>query len=83
MFIDGVDLDIRLSITVSQGLMPLDFNIRTIHNDLRTTGMSTTDQNETRATAWPSQYWGLEPFSDEIDDWKRRYATVFIRVNTK
>lgn len=79
LFLDGVDLEIRQSVTLSQGLLPLDFNIEAIHNDLRTTGMSTTDQSETRATAWPYFYWGLEPFSNEIDDWKRRYATVFIR----
>lgn len=82
LFIDGVDLAIRQRVTSSQGLRPLDFKIEEIHNELRSVALSSGDYSNTRGTAWPYQYWGLEPFSNKSIDWKRRYATVFIRDKT-
>lgn len=83
LFIDGVDLDIRQSVTMAQGLTPLDFKIEEIHNELRTVAVSASgDYSDTRGAAWPFQYWGLEPFSDKTNGWKRRYSTVFFRNKT-
>lgn len=82
LFVDGVDLVIRQSVTKSQGLRPLDFKIKEIHNELRSVALSSGDFSNTRGTAWPYQYWGLEPFSIKTKDWKRKYATVFVRDKT-
>jgi len=80
LFIDGVDLDIRERVTSAQGLIPLDFKIEEIHNELRSVSVNSSgDYSETSGSGWPYQYWGLEPLSKETKDWKRRYATVFVR----
>ena len=67
LFIDGVDLDLRLAFVRREGLIPLDFEIGTIHDEARWA----------RAVGWPYHYWGLEPFLTVRRDWERRYATVF------
>lgn len=83
LFVDGVDLDVRHSVTTALGLEPLDYKIEEIHNELRSIAVNASgDYSDTRGTAWPYQYWGLEPFSNMTNDWKRRYATVFIRDKT-
>jgi len=69
LFVDGMDLDLRQALTRRHGLVPLDFEIEAIHAELR----------RERGWAWPTLYWGLEPLSRYRRDWKRRYATIFIR----
>lgn len=83
LFVDGVDLSIRQSVTLDQGLTPLDFKIEEIHNEMRSVAVNSSgDYRDTAGSAWPYHYWGLEPFSNKTNDWKRRYATVFIRDKT-
>jgi hypothetical protein len=69
LFVDGMDLGLRRKLTRIHGLEPLDYRIEEIHNEAR----------RERGTAWPYEYWGLEPFSKSKRDWKRRYATIFLR----
>lgn len=68
LFIDGVDLDLRLAFVRRERLVPLDFEIGTIHDEARWA----------RAVGWPYHYWGLEPFLTVRHDWRRRYATIFL-----
>jgi chemotaxis protein methyltransferase CheR len=69
VFVDGMDLDLRLRLTKIQGLEPLDYRIEEIHNEAR---------NE-RGSAWPYEYWGLESFTPSRMNWKRRYCTIFLK----
>ncbi len=69
LFADGIDIDIRRSLTKRRGLKPLDYKIKEIHNEARMA----------RAIGWPYSYWGLEPFLTTRRDWRRRYATVFLK----
>jgi len=69
LFIDGTDLPLRQRLSRKHQLVPLDYKIEDIHNEARWA----------RAVGWPYHYWGLEPFSTSRLDWKRRYATIFLR----
>jgi chemotaxis protein methyltransferase CheR len=69
VFVDGMDPGLRLRLTKIQGLEPLDYRIEEIHNEAR---------NE-RGSAWPYEYWGLEPFTTSRMNWKRRYSTIFLK----
>ena len=69
LFIDGMDIDLRRKYTRRRRLMPLDFRIEQIHNEAR----------RARAVGWPYSYWGLEPFMTFAGDWRRRYATIFLK----
>jgi hypothetical protein len=69
LFIDGMDIDQRRTCTRRRRLMPLDFRIEQIHNEAR----------RARAVGWPYSYWGLEPFMTFTGDWRRRYATIFLK----
>lgn len=69
LFVDGVDLDIRTRCAKKLGLLPLDWKIKEIHECSRRTRW---------ADAWPYSYYGLEPFRQH-GDWRRRYASIFLR----
>ena len=65
LFVGGVDLDVRTRIAVELGWSPVTESIREIH-----------DCDDVRS-AWPMEYWALEPFDDSRPDWQTRYAAVF------
>ncbi|MFZ3064381.1 MAG: CheR family methyltransferase [Nitrospirota bacterium] len=69
LFIDGIDIDIRLKLAKRNNLEPLEYKIEEIHNEAMMA----------RGVGWPYSYWGLEPFSMSDKDWKRRYSTIFLR----
>lgn len=69
LFVDGTDLPLRQKLTRKYGLAPLDYEIEQIHNEARWA----------RSVGWPYRYWGLEPFMFSRRDWRRRYATIFVR----
>lgn len=69
LFIEGMDLQMRVRLTQKYQLKPLDYKIEIIHNDAR----------RVRADGWPWRYWGLEPFSRSGRHWKERYGTIFLR----
>jgi SAM-dependent methyltransferase len=66
MLLGGMTLDMRAGATSSVGLVPVDWSIRTIH-----------DEDTVRRNAWPFAYWSLEPLDDSRSDWKARYSTIF------
>jgi chemotaxis methyl-accepting protein methylase len=65
LFVAGVDLDVRTRIAVELGWSPVVEGIREIH-----------DCDDVRS-AWPMEYWALEPIDDGRPDWQTRYAAVF------
>ena len=69
LFVDGMDLPLRQNVTKKHGLAPLDYKIGEIHNEARWA----------RAVGWPYHYWGLEPLSMTRQDWRQRYATIFLK----
>jgi chemotaxis protein methyltransferase CheR len=69
LFVDGMDIDLRYTLTKKAGLMPLDYLIPEIHGDAMTL----------RGGPWPWSYWGLEPLNTARSDWKQRYATIYLR----
>lgn len=69
IFLDGVDLDLRLKMTRRHDLKPLAFRIEQIHNEARWA----------RAAGWPYHYWGLEPYLTHRRNCVRRYATIFLK----
>ena len=64
-----MDLSLRHTLTLRMGLSPLEYKIEAIHAEAR----------RARGGGWPHIYWGLEPFSSARRDWKRRYATIFLK----
>jgi chemotaxis protein methyltransferase CheR len=69
LFIDGMDLDMRSSLTRACKFQPLDYEVERIHNEARAI----------RGERYPWYATGLEPFNGRRRDWLRRYATVFYR----
>jgi chemotaxis methyl-accepting protein methylase len=69
LFVDGMDLDMRAALTAKYGLRPLEYRIEDIHDDAMVL----------RGIGWPWHYWGLEPIVRSRGDWKRRYATIFLK----
>ena len=69
LFVDGMDVDMRRSRTRRSGLEPLDYKIERIHDEAWIV----------RGDRYPWQGAGLEPLSKYYTDWKRRYATIFIK----
>lgn len=72
LFVDGMDPGLKTRLTEAHGLEPLDYCIAEIHDEAR----------RERGSAWPYEYWGLEPFSTSRKNWKRRYATIFLSDGT-
>jgi hypothetical protein len=64
-----MDIALRPRLTRAHGLEPLDHLIREIHADAR----------KLRGDPWPWIYWSLEPMDANRRDWKRRYATIYLR----
>ena len=67
LFVDGIDLAVKVQATLRHGLDALDYKIEDIHNE------------NLRLKGWPWNYWGLEPLSKRKPDWRRRYGTIFTR----
>jgi chemotaxis protein methyltransferase CheR len=67
VFLDGMDLSLKVRLTRRHGLHPFPDLVKEIHEDARAE----------RGHAWPAEYWGLEPFSRAHVAWLRRYCTVF------
>ncbi len=69
LFVDGMDVDMRQRRSRAFGLEPLDYEIERIHREAAVV----------RGERYPWEAAGLEPFSSDRRDWKRRYATVFLK----
>jgi len=72
LFIDGMDLGMKVKLTRRYRLIPLEYEIEKIHNEAR----------KTRGYAWPYMYWGLEPYVTSRRNSVRRYATIFYKADT-
>jgi chemotaxis protein methyltransferase CheR len=66
LFINGMDTDMRESLTRLAGMEPVATGLEAIHEEARVD----------RGADWSSNYWGREPLS-RTGDWVRRYATIF------
>lgn len=66
VFVSGVDLDVRSKIAGELGWTPIQELMTEIH-----------DGDVSLNNDWPFKWWGLEPFSRDLPDWQRRYASVF------
>ena len=68
LFIGGMDLETKASLLTSHKLTPLDWNIAGIH-----------EADDMRRSAWPWEYWSLEPISPRHRDYLTRYSTIFLK----
>ena len=66
LFVSGIDLDVRTKVAREMGWKPVTDLIREIH-----------EGDPSLLHGWPLEYWGLEPFRDDLPDWQIRYAAVF------
>ncbi len=66
LFVSGIDLDVRTRVARELNWKPVLELMREIH-----------DGDDSIKRGWPLEYWGLEPFDDQRQDWQMRYATVF------
>ncbi len=69
LFIDGMSLDLRESLTLEAGLTPLDFKVREVHEFAR---------SHIRERWW-TQYYGIEPYARWRRNGLRRFSTIFLR----
>ena len=66
LFVSGIDLDVRTRVAWAMDWKPVTDLMREVH-----------EGDPSLRDGWPLQYWGLEPFCDDLPDWKIRYAAVF------
>jgi chemotaxis methyl-accepting protein methylase len=69
LFLDGMELDMRVALTEKASLEPLDHRVKEIYDHSRLH----TPRN------WWDFYWGNEPFSYLAANRTRRYCTIFER----
>jgi hypothetical protein len=63
--IDGVNLDLKVSLVREHGLQPVTEHLDRIF------------QSDPSKSGWPWQRWGNEPVNHRRPDWQERYAVVF------
>jgi SAM-dependent methyltransferase len=63
----GVDLDLRSKVSRELCWKPVPDLIEEIH-----------EGDPSARGGWPLQYWGLEPLNRRREDWRIRYAAVFL-----
>ena len=69
LFIDGMSLDLREKLTSEEGLVPLDYACREIHEFARTHV----------GERWWNYYYGMEPYASWHRDRLRRFSTIFLK----
>lgn len=69
LFVEGMDLPLKVSLTRRLGLQPLAFRVRDIHNHSRSHVGS----------SWWRFYYGSEPYCALRSDKDRRYGSIFLR----
>jgi chemotaxis protein methyltransferase CheR len=68
LFIAGMELDMLVNLTRGNNLIPCEYKVQEIHNEIGIT-----------ERGWPYVYWGREPFMTVRKDWQRRYSTIFLK----
>jgi chemotaxis methyl-accepting protein methylase len=66
LFVSGVDLAVRTRVARSLGWKPVEDLLREVH-----------EGDISLLSGWPFEWWGVEPFSHDLPDWRIRYASVF------
>jgi chemotaxis methyl-accepting protein methylase len=69
LFIAGMELDMLVKLTREHNLIPCEYEVEEINNEIRIT-----------EGGWPYVYWGREPFMMVHKDWQRRYSTIFLKT---
>jgi chemotaxis methyl-accepting protein methylase len=69
LFVNGMDTDMRVSLSKKLELEPLDYLVEEIHNDARVD----------RGSGWAANYWGRRPFTKNTREWLRKQGTIFYR----
>lgn len=69
LFIDGMNLDLREELTAQEGLVPLEFKLRQIHDDAR----------RHVGDRWWNYYYGMEPYARWHPNRARRFSTIFFK----
>jgi acyl carrier protein len=72
LFVDGMSLDLRESLTRAAGLVPVSYSLREIHEFARTHV----------GERWWNYYYGMEPYAWWHLDRVRRFSTIFLRDQT-
>ncbi|MCA0902163.1 CheR family methyltransferase [Microbulbifer agarilyticus] len=67
LFVNGMDMDMRVQLTKKFQLQPEDYLIEEIHNDAR----------RDRGDGWAGAYWGRKPFSRRSREWIREHCTIY------
>jgi chemotaxis protein methyltransferase CheR len=68
LFIAGIDLHLLQQQTRKHGLVPCDYRIGDIYNEMRA-----------YSGGWPWDYYAREPFMMVRSEWPRRYSTIFFK----
>jgi chemotaxis methyl-accepting protein methylase len=66
LLVSGVDLDVRTRVAKDLKWKPIAELMRDVH-----------EGDPSLTSAWPFGWYGLEPFRDDVSDWRIRYATAF------
>jgi len=70
LFVNGMDIDMRIELTRKLALEPLDYLVEEIHNDARVD----------RGSGWAGAYWGRKPFSRDSREWLREHGTIYYKA---
>jgi len=71
LFVNGMDIDMRVQLTKKFELQPEDYLIEEIHNDAR----------QDRGDGWAGAYWGRKPFSRRSREWIREHCTIYRKAS--
>lgn len=66
LFVTGIDLDVRTKVARDLGWEPVPELLREVH-----------EGDVSLEEGWPLHWWGLEPFCQDLPEWRIRYASVF------
>jgi chemotaxis methyl-accepting protein methylase len=66
LFVSGVDLRVRTRVARSLGWKPVDDLLQEVY-----------EGDVSLRNGWPFGWWGVEPFSHDLPDWRIQYASVF------
>ncbi|WP_300320716.1 CheR family methyltransferase [Accumulibacter sp.] len=66
LFVGGMNLDSKAELIKRHRLIPVDWQLEAIH-----------DSDDMRRSAWPWDYWTLEPIDRSRPDFTTRYSTIF------
>lgn len=72
LFVSGVDVDVRTKVAEDLQWEPVLELMKEMH-----------EGDSSLINGWPFEWWGLEPFCRDLENWKIRYAAVFEINNTK